>query len=59
MITPAVCASEEQNRVRVNLAAALLFTTPPTDRALTGWHPGDWAAEELQELGWIADGRVA
>jgi hypothetical protein len=33
------------------IAAVLLFTTPPTDRALDGWDPAGWADEELYELG--------
>ena len=36
---------------RLFLAAALLFTTPPTDRALAGWHGAHWASEELAALG--------
>ena len=32
------------------LAAALLFTTPPTDRALRGWCPELEACEELTML---------
>ena len=31
-------------------AVVILFTTQPTDRALTGWCLGDWLGEELAEL---------
>lgn len=34
------------------LAAVLLFTTPPSDRALDGWcFPLVWLVEELDDLG--------
>ena len=33
------------------LAAFILFTTPPTDRALTGWDGTGWVDEELDDLG--------
>ena len=33
------------------LAAALLFATPPTDRALAGWDGAGEAREELVMLG--------
>jgi len=36
---------------RLFLAAALLFTTEPTDRALDGWCGTHWADEELAALG--------
>ena len=41
------------DRGRTGLAAALLFTTTPTDRALAGWSAAEWAALELEELGVI------
>ncbi len=43
------------------LAAALLFTVTPTDRALAGWSATEWAALELEDLGVIsaATGEVA
>jgi hypothetical protein len=31
-------------------AVVILFTTPPTDRALTGWCPDDWITDELRDL---------
>jgi len=43
----------------VNLAAALLFTTEPSDRALAGWRPADWVSAELAELGLMPEGRIA
>ena len=42
------------DRGRTGLAAALLFTTTPTDRALAGWSAAEWAALELEELGVIS-----
>jgi hypothetical protein len=48
-VSPPVVADDER---RVHLAAAILFTAEPSDRALAGWHPGVvWLALELEELG--------
>jgi len=38
---------------RTELAAALLFTVAPSDRALAGWSASEWAAIELEQLGAI------
>lgn len=40
-----------EDETRINVAAALLFTTTPTDRALTGWCGPEWAWTELEALG--------
>ena len=37
--------------VLLSLAAWLLFTTEPSDRALAGWCAAEWLTEELDELG--------
>jgi len=39
---------------RADLAAALLFTVTPTDRALAGWCASEWAVIELEHLGIIS-----
>jgi len=52
-IPPVITADDEK---RTELAAALLFTTTPTDRALAGWAATDWAALELEQLGVITAG---
>ena len=44
---------------RSELAAALLFTVTPSDRALAGWSASEWAAIELEQLGVITAGEVA
>ena len=41
------------------IAAALLFTAAPTDRALTGWRPAFEANEELAMFGVYDPERVA
>jgi hypothetical protein len=35
---------------RVNVAALLLFTTQPTDRALAGWCGTEWMMQEQAEI---------
>jgi hypothetical protein len=35
---------------RSALAAALLFTAEPTDRALEGWSDGEMAVDDLADL---------
>ena len=35
---------------RTDLAAFLLLTTAPTDRALRGWDPCQWSEQEVAEL---------
>jgi hypothetical protein len=37
----------------VELAACLLFTAEPSDRALTGWSAAGWMDEELRALGFL------
>ncbi len=33
------------------LAALIMFTTEPTDRALAGWNGKGWLGEEMTDLG--------
>jgi hypothetical protein len=35
---------------RVDIAAFVLFTAEPTDRALAGWGAADWLEEERRAL---------
>ena len=35
---------------RTTIAAALLFATAPTDRALEGWSDGEMAVDDLADL---------
>jgi hypothetical protein len=44
-------AVTEDSEVRASIAAALLFTVRPTDRALEGWCGTECAGFELTALG--------
>ncbi len=51
MMPPAPVLPDWDTEKHISLAVALLFTTLPSDRALAGWCPADWANEELVMLG--------
>ena len=55
-VTPPAAAEDDRWPA---LAAALLFTATPSDRALAGWSASEWAAIELEQLGVITAGEVA
>ena len=50
MMPPAVTFPDWDTEKWICVAAAVLFTTPPSDRALTGWNPAYEALGELETL---------